>query len=189
LQAGGSPGRSAGAHATEIDRSRAARVVAGGDVAHDMRETVVATGRRVVLVYLLVVLAFLGWRGGGVLAGPLLRVVLTLGILLSVAGGVEYLIFQGWREVTAAERDGTVTIYHYYGVTAAAIFATAQVVAAAQLAAGFASYFFWLAPALAYLFSIGVIGWLRFGRPAMFVADSVRSVGLLLLALLYNRIG
>jgi hypothetical protein len=149
-----------------------------------MRETILATGRRVLAVYAGIVLLFFVWHGGGLWQGSLPRVLLTFGILLSVAAGVEFLIFQGAREVSEAERNGVVTIYHYYGLAAPAIFAGSQTVAAAQLVLGWSSYLYWLLPALAYLFLIGLIGWRRFDRPAMFIADSVRALVLLLLALL-----
>jgi len=151
-----------------------------------MQETILATGKRVAVVYAVLLVAFTAWAAGGLFGGPALRTLLVLAILLSVAGGLEYVLFQGRNDLAAARREDRVVIYHFYGIAAAAVFAGAQLVAAAELVRGMPGYFGWLAPALVYLAVIGVIGWRVFERPAMFLADSVRAAIILGLALLYG---
>ena len=127
------------------------------------------------------------WLSGRPVVRPRASRILRVAVLVSAAMGIEYGLFQLPAHLESARAEGTLGLHHYYGMTAAWIFVASQLVAAHWIGRGDPRYLGWLAPAIVYLFAIGLFGGLGFGAPLMLAADSGRAVLLAALAVAHHR--
>jgi len=118
---------------------------------------------------------------------PVVSWALVFVVLGSAAMGIEYSSFWLPAELEAARERGESTRYHYYNLSAAVVFAGAQMVAALQVTRGSSQYIAWLLPAVAYIVLIGLVGAVCFGIPIVIVADIGRALLILALVALHER--
>ncbi len=147
-----------------------------------------AASARTAIITAVLVLGLYFLRRAG--AGPRLAVVswaLLVAILVSAAVGIEYAVFQLPAALRDARFTGSITVHHYYGLSAAVIFVWAQLMAVFHIGRGDSRYLGWLLPAIAYLFVIGLFGAFGFGIIIMLFADTARAVLLLGLTIGHQR--